>query len=228
MEQGRVPGQGRRDAPELEVRDADWAKRAGWALISVDERIRLTGPANVVLVQAPYLDRRLPPEYSEISSQKGTRVMMADLVNAFATIAFVGVLVGCTLAGSTSFGLQQRAGLLERRDPSMAEALRRADAMSDLAPCGGFAGIETMSPVCTPSRRSWIDGARIRAADSDLRVEPLEESLPTMPATVVALAKGRHVIAKGGHVIATPRRRQSPTEPTDPAALQAEPAQRAL
>lgn len=32
----------RRDAHELEVRDVDWAKRAGSALIAVDERIRVT------------------------------------------------------------------------------------------------------------------------------------------------------------------------------------------
>jgi len=35
--------------------------------------------------------------------------------------------------------------------------------------------------------------ARIRSTDSDLRVEPPEESLPPMPATVVALARGEHV-----------------------------------
>lgn len=115
-----------------------------------------------------------------------------DLVAGLATIAFVGVMVGCTLAGSSSLGLHQRAGLIERRDPSLAAALRRAEAMSDLRG-GGYGAWDTMSPVCTPSRRSWIDGARIRAADSDLRVEPPEEALPPMPATVVALARAHHV-----------------------------------
>lgn len=114
-----------------------------------------------------------------------------DLVAAIATVAFVGVMVGCTLAGSDSLGLQQRARLVERRNPALAEALRRAESMGDFT--RGFAtGSEMLSPVCTPSRRSWMDGARIRSADSDLRVEPPEEALPPMPATVVALAQGRH------------------------------------
>jgi hypothetical protein len=123
----------------------------------------------------------------------GVRMIPIDLIAAVATIAFVGVMVGCTLAGSASLGLQQRAGLLERRDPSLAEALRRADSMSDLARGGFASGVEPFSAVCTPSRRSWMDGARVRSADSDLRVEPPEEALPPMPATVVALARGRHV-----------------------------------
>ncbi|MGR2751303.1 hypothetical protein [Agromyces arachidis] len=119
--------------------------------------------------------------------------MSNDLIAVIATIAFAGVMVGCTLAGSGSLGLQQRAGLLERRNPGLAEALRRAEGMSDLARGGFTTGAEAFSAVCTPSRRSWMDGARVRAADSDLRVEPPEEALPPMPATVVALAGSRHV-----------------------------------
>jgi hypothetical protein len=115
-----------------------------------------------------------------------------DLVAAIATVAFVGVMVGCTLAGSGSLGLQQRAGLVERRNPQLAEALRRAESLSDFARGGFGSGVEPFSAVCTPSRSSWMDGARIRSADSDLRVEPPEEALPPMPATVVALAQGRH------------------------------------
>lgn len=123
----------------------------------------------------------------------GVRMIPIDLVAAIATIAFVGVMVGCTLVGSGSLGLQQRAGLLERRDPALADALRRADRMSDFARGGFGTGAEAFSAVCTPSRRSWMDGARVRSAGSDLRVEPPEEALPPMPATVVALARGRHV-----------------------------------
>lgn len=122
----------------------------------------------------------------------GVRMVPIDLVAAVATVAFAGVMVGCTLAGSGSLGLQQRAGLVERRNPALAEALRRAETMGDFA--RGFAtGPEAFSAVCTPSRRSWMDGARVRSADADLRVEPPEEALPPMPATVVALARGRHV-----------------------------------
>ncbi|MBT2498889.1 hypothetical protein J7E25_07250 [Agromyces sp. ISL-38] len=117
---------------------------------------------------------------------------MIDLIAAVATVAFVAVMVGCTLAGSRTFGLEQRAGLLDRRNPALAAALRRAESFSDLSRSGFYAG-ETFSAVCTPSRASWIDGARVRAADSDLRVEPPEEALPVMPATVVALAGSEHV-----------------------------------
>lgn len=118
-------------------------------------------------------------------------MVLSDLIAAIATVAFVAVMVGCTLAGSASLGLHQRAGLLDRRNPELAEALRRAESMSDLTRGGVTAGADPF--VCTPSRRSWMDGARVRSADSDLRVEPPEEALPPMPATVVALASGRHV-----------------------------------
>ena len=134
-----------------------------------------------------------------------------DVIAAVATVAFFGVMVGCTLAGSTSQWLRNRAGLAERRNPGLAEALRRADSISDLAR-GGFAEIE-FSPVCTPSRRSWIDGARVRAADSDLRIEPPEEALPPMPATVVALARSRHVAE-------APRPRHPSPRPAEPVAAQ--------
>ena len=64
--------------------------------------------------------------------------------------------------------------------------------MSDF-PGGGVFGDEAFSSLCTPSRRTWHDGARVRATDSDLRVEVPEEALPPMPATVVALGRGEHV-----------------------------------
>jgi hypothetical protein len=144
----------------------------------------------------------------------GVRMIPIDLVAAIATVAFVGVMVGCTLAGADSLGLQQRAGLVERRNPALAEALRRAETMGDFT--RGFAtGPEAFAPVCTPSRRSWMDGARIRSADSDLRVEPPEEALPPMPATVVALAQGRH------RVEAPRPRHPSPAPPVRTAAQSA-------
>ncbi|WP_430645691.1 hypothetical protein [Agromyces sp. GXS1127] len=116
-----------------------------------------------------------------------------DLVAVLATLGFAGVMVGCTLAGSRGLGLEQRAGLLDRRNPQMADALRRAESFGDLSRGGFYGGAEQFSSVCTPGRRSWIDGALVRANDSDLRVEPPEETLPAMPATVVALAGARHV-----------------------------------
>jgi hypothetical protein len=132
---------------------------------------------------------------------------MVDLLAALATLAFVGVMVGCTLAGSRSFGLEQRAGLLDRRNPALADALRRAESISDLSRSGLYLG-EMFSVVCTPSRASWIDGARVRAADSDLRVEPPEEALPPRPATVVALSGSEHV--------PQPKRPRHPSRRTEP------------
>ncbi|WP_353827237.1 hypothetical protein [Agromyces sp. SYSU T0242] len=116
-----------------------------------------------------------------------------DLVGLLATLGFVGVMVGCTIGASRMTGLEQRAGMLDRRNPGLADALRRAESFSDMSRGGFYGGAEQFSSVCTPGRRSWIDGARVRANDSDLRVEPPEESLPPMPATVVALAGSRHV-----------------------------------
>jgi hypothetical protein len=119
-------------------------------------------------------------------------MIIVDLIAVLATVAFVGLLVGTSMLAGGGFGLEKRASLLERRDPGTAAALRRAQFISDF-PGGGVFGDEAFSAVCTPSRRSWHDGARVRAADSDLRVEPSEEALPPMPATVVALRGSEHV-----------------------------------
>jgi hypothetical protein len=119
-------------------------------------------------------------------------MMPVDLIALLGTLAFAGVFVGSSLLAGSGFGLEKRASLLERRDPGTAAALRRAQFMSDF-PAGGMLGDEGFSAICTPSRRSGLDMARIRSTDSDLRVEPPEESLPPMPATVVALARSEHV-----------------------------------
>lgn len=119
-------------------------------------------------------------------------MILADLIAVLATVAFVGLFVGTSMLASSGFGLEKRASLLERRDPSTAAALRRAQFMSDF-PSGGVFGDEGFFVACTPSRRSWYEGARVRATDSDLRVEVPEEALPPMPATVVALARSEHV-----------------------------------
>jgi hypothetical protein len=119
-------------------------------------------------------------------------MISADLIAVLGTVAFVGLFVGSSMLAGSGFGLEKRASLLERRDPGTAAALRRAQYMSDF-PGGGVFGDEAFSSVCTPSRRTWHDGARVRATDSDLRVEVPEEALPPMPATVVALGHGEHV-----------------------------------
>ncbi|WP_136707892.1 hypothetical protein [Agromyces sp. H66] len=122
--------------------------------------------------------------------------MSVDLIATLATVAFVGLFVGTSVLATRGLGLEQRAGLLERRDPGTAAALRRAGSVADLA-SGSVFGSEGFSAVCTPSRRSWHEMARVRATDSDLRVEPPEEALPAMPATVVALGSSEHVPPAG-------------------------------
>ena len=111
-------------------------------------------------------------------------MVSADLIAVLATAGFVGLFVGTSVLAGRGLGLEQRAGLLERRDPATAAALRRAQSITDFA-SGGVFGDEGFGAVCTPSRTSWHDMARVRATDSDLRVEVPEETLPPMPATVV-------------------------------------------
>lgn len=111
-------------------------------------------------------------------------------MDALLGAGFILFVVGLAVATSDRFGLDTRAGLLERRDPAAANAMRRAQAVLELR--GGY-GDECVGAVCTPSRRSWIDGARVRGSDTDPRVEVAEEQLPPMPATVVALATATHV-----------------------------------
>ena len=116
----------------------------------------------------------------------------ADLIAVLATVAFVGLLVGTSTLAGRGLGLEQRARLLERRDPGTAAALRRAQSVTDFV-SAGFLGDEGFSVICTPSRHSWHEMARVRATDSDLRVEAAEEALPPMPATVVVLGRSEHV-----------------------------------
>ncbi len=119
--------------------------------------------------------------------------MSVDLITVLTTVGFVGFLVGTSMLAGRGFGLEQRAGLLERRDPATAEALRRAQSITDFASGSVFGDEGFYSAVCTPSRRSGLDLARVRGTDSDVRVEVAEESLPPMPATVVALGGSDHL-----------------------------------
>ncbi|WP_139417676.1 hypothetical protein [Agromyces laixinhei] len=136
-------------------------------------------------------------------------MMFVDFIGVVATLGFVGLLVGTTVLAGRGLGLEQRAGLLERRDPATAEALRRAQSITGFG--GGAFGDEGYySTVCTPSRRSGLDLARVRGTDPDLRVEAAEEALPPMPATVVVLGRSEHVprTLRAGHA----NRRSQPVE----------------
>ena len=119
-------------------------------------------------------------------------MISVDLIAVLGTVAFAGLFVGSSMLASSGLGLEKRASLLERRDPGTAAALRRAQFMSDF-PGGGVFGDEGFGTVCTPSRRSGLDMARVRGTDSDLHAEVAEETLPPMPATVVALGRSEHV-----------------------------------
>lgn len=132
--------------------------------------------------------------YTELHSDWGPHMSTIDLLAGVLTVAFGAVFVGCTLLASGGLSLEHRAAMLERRDPGAAEALRRAQALHDIGYVG-FLGDEIFPVVCTPNRRSSLDMARVRANDSDLRVEPPEEALPPMPPTVVALAGRSHIAA---------------------------------
>src|SRR4029453_15128233 len=102
-----------------------------------------------------------------------------DLIAVLGTVVFAGLFVGSSLLAGSGFGLEKRATLLERRDPGTAAALRRAQFMSDF-PSGGVFGDEGFSAICTPSRRSGLDMARIPATNSG----------PPPPASVDADARG--------------------------------------
>src|SRR5215218_4163058 len=101
-------------------------------------------------------------------------MVSADLIAVLATAGFIGVFVGTSVLAGRGLGLEQRAGLLERRDPGTAAALRRAQSITDFA-SGSVFGDEGFGAVCTPSRKTWYDTVRVRATDSDLRVEVPEE-----------------------------------------------------
>ncbi|WP_395242641.1 hypothetical protein ACGGZK_10650 [Agromyces sp. MMS24-K17] len=124
----------------------------------------------------------------------------ADLLSFAATLAFAGVLVGTTLLASDGLALDRRAGRLERRDPATAEALRRAQAVTDFSR-GGVFGDEAYGVVCSPTRRAWFDVARSGADD-----EPQPVASAPTAARPVVLA-GAPDLATVAHV---PRSRPHP------------------
>lgn len=119
-------------------------------------------------------------------------MVMADLLSLAATLAFAGVLVGTTLLASDGLALDRRAGRLERRDPGAAEALRRANAVTDFSG-GGVFGDEAYGVVCSPSRRAWFDVARAPSSDEDLAPVASAAARPAVVAAAPALAAAEHV-----------------------------------
>lgn len=116
-------------------------------------------------------------------------------------VGFLVAFIAVSAATSDVAGIERRLRHLDRGDPATAEAVRRAQAVTDLAR-GGYFGLESIAIVCTPSRRSlYLSG-------DDLYVEPMsappakpEAVTTTQP--VVTAPQGVHLVARR----ARPRRR---------------------
>ena len=115
-------------------------------------------------------------------------------------VGFLVAFIAVSAATADVTGIERRLGRLERGDPATAEAVRRAQAMSDLAR-GGYFGLESIAIVCTPSRRN------LHLSGDDEYVAAL--SAP--PARPEAVAMRPPVTAPSGdHLVARrlrPRRR---------------------
>ncbi|GAA1764219.1 hypothetical protein [Agromyces humatus] len=119
-------------------------------------------------------------------------------LDVLTVIGFIVAFIGVSAATADVTGIEKRLRHLDRGDPATAEAVRRAQAVTDLAR-GGFFGLETIAIICTPSRRS------LHLSGDEEVVEPVTV-LPEQPAAVAAVAaapQGRHLVARR----ARPRRR---------------------
>ena len=115
-------------------------------------------------------------------------------------VGFLVAFIAVSAATSDLSGIERRLRRLDRGDPATAEAVRRAQSVSDLAR-GGHFGLESIAIVCTPSRRS------LHLSGDDAYVEPMSAP-PARPEAVsakpLATAPQRH------HLVARrsrPRRR---------------------
>ncbi len=91
-------------------------------------------------------------------------------------VGFLVAFIAVSAATSDLTGIERRLRRLDRGDPATAEAVRRAQAVSDLAR-GGYFGLESIAIVCTPSRRS------LHLSGDDEYVEPMSAP-PARPEAV--------------------------------------------
>ena len=91
-------------------------------------------------------------------------------------VGFLVAFIAVSAATSDLTGIERRLRHLDRGDPATAEAVRRAQAVSDLAR-GGYFGLESIAIVCTPSRRS------LHLSGDDEFVEPMSAP-PAQPEAV--------------------------------------------
>jgi hypothetical protein len=108
-------------------------------------------------------------------------------------VGFLVAFIAVSAATSDLTGIERRLRRLDRGDPATAEAVRRAQAVSDLAR-GGYFGLESIAIVCTPSRRS------LHLSGDDEFVEPMDAP-PAQPEAVTAkpfvpAPQGSHLVAR--------------------------------
>ncbi|MCD2442686.1 hypothetical protein LQ757_10420 [Agromyces sp. SYSU K20354] len=115
-------------------------------------------------------------------------------LDVLTVIGFVAAFIGVSAATADVTGIEKRLRRLDRGDPATAEAVRRAQAVTDLAR-GGFFGLESIVIVCTPSRRNLH-------LSGDDEVETVTAP-PVRPAAIASTPQGRHLVARR----ARPRRR---------------------
>lgn len=89
------------------------------------------------------------------------------MVDVISVVAFIVAFIAVSAATADVTGIERRLRRLDRGDPATAEAVRRAQAVTDLAR-GGFFGLESIAIVCTPSRRTLH-----MSGDYDSEPEPM-------------------------------------------------------
>lgn len=101
-------------------------------------------------------------------------------LDVLTVIGFLAAFIAVSAATADVTGIEKRLRRLDRGDPATAEAVRRAQAVTDLAR-GGYFGLESIAIICTPSRRSlYLSG------DDDLEFLPAARGPARTAASVVA------------------------------------------
>ncbi len=109
-------------------------------------------------------------------------------LDVLTVIGFIVAFIAVSAATADATGIEKRLRRLERGDPATAEAVRRAQAVTDLSR-GGFFGLESIAIVCTPSRRN------LHLSGDDEYLEPMPAP-PVMPAAVATAPPVRHLVSR--------------------------------
>jgi hypothetical protein len=106
------------------------------------------------------------------------------ILEALVTVVFVVVLIAASVASADTTRTEQRLRRLERGDPATAEAVRRAQAVTDYAR-GSFFGLDAVAMMCTPSRRSLHVGGDLEEPEPEV-APPVVRSAPVAVASDAA------------------------------------------